>query len=214
MDGDTLRLGSVDAPIFVARFVMHDQPTDSSCATPAVSQRLAELEAALHERDAELARVRTLCKQLQARLDDTESRAALDAAHGSASLRDQDVLQEELCELRVSHADSREDLSDAQSKCQELEDQLIKQRRQAQNSLQEAEDGRARSEHELSRTRSELAVVRQALTVATANVDALKTGHDELLTRLAVYEDARRDEHTRRADDPGPALCDHGSAMP
>jgi len=187
-DGETLRLGCADAPLFVARFTIHDQPTRSSPSTPPASSRHAELEAALQERDAELARVRALCKQLQVRLDECEARAALDAAHGSTLMREQEVLQAELIELRASSANSREELSSAQSACRELEKKLIEERQQAQNSFNEAERARVRNEHELRRARSELAVATQALAVATANVEALNCAHDDLLTRLTVHE--------------------------
>lgn len=193
-DGDTLRLGSADAPIFVARFVAHDQavsPSRSTLADKAGSQKLAELESAVQERDAELARLRALCKQLQARLNESEARVVVDAAHSSASMGELDTLHAELRDLRDSYAGAREDLSVVQGRCMELERQLDGERRRAQNSLGESERGRLQSEQELSRALGELAATRQALAAAMANIESMKNAYNDLLARLGAYEDTR-----------------------
>ncbi len=188
MHGDFLRLGAHDARLFEAQFVTRERPPERRDAPPsadgALLKRIAELEAALAARDAELARIGGMYKRLQIELADHNT-AAVSARQASAMMtREIERLGDELALLRADHAGCALDVDRARRRTAELEAQLDAQQRKAAAERDDTNRTRKDLESRLSVAASELALTRTALATATDNIRTLKEAYDDVAARL------------------------------
>lgn len=186
-DGDVVRLGAADIRLFEARFVLRAvSEARHRAAEPAAdgARRHAEIEAQLAARDAEIGRLRAMCKRLQAQVADGEI-AALAAQRIAARMAAEiDELTSQLAIERNEHAASRDHRDRAEQRIVELEAVLTAQERKARRDLDDGERGRRDLESRLRMADSELATARVALAAATDNVRTLQQAHADALIRL------------------------------
>jgi hypothetical protein len=109
-DRDMVRFGAPDAALFEARFVIGERaPRQASRAVDeAVHLATAKLEAALGERDAELARLRAMYKRAQSELHERDASAAAARQRSAAMASEAEALRDELGIARVDHAGLRD----------------------------------------------------------------------------------------------------------
>lgn len=198
-DRDIVRFGAPDAAIFEARFAAGEpapQPRPASRALDeAVQLATAKLEAALRERDAELARLRAMYKRAQSELHERDASAAAARQHSGAMASEAEALRDELGIARVDHASLRDAEARAKQRCEELEADVRKLRKQ----LDDAGRLRRDLEAEIGIAASKLATASQALATALENCRVLKEANDGLVARLHAAE---------TPDGPSPAVSE------
>jgi pSer/pThr/pTyr-binding forkhead associated (FHA) protein len=190
--GDIVRLGAQDAVLFEARFVEARFEVAERMAEPrrpavheeALQRKIAELQAALLERNAEIVRVGAMYRELQA-----QRSAQLTASAASERVRalmtsELEAVREELERERREHAAGRDAEQRAQHRVAELEAQLAAQDRKARS---EINDGNLRSKELESKLRmalSDLALAREALAIANDSIRSLKQVCEDQRIRL------------------------------
>jgi hypothetical protein len=185
-DRDMVRFGAPDAALFEARFVIGERaPRQASRAVDeAVHLATAKLEAALGERDAELARLRAMYKRAQSELHERDASAAAARQRSAAMASEAEALRDELGIARVDHAGLRDAEARAQRRCEEIEADMRKLRTQ----LEDAGRLRRDLEAEIGIAASKLATANQALATALENCRVLKEANDGLVARLRAAE--------------------------
>jgi hypothetical protein len=195
-DGDILRLGARETTLFEARFVARRPAEPAAAAVAAAAaprpapddaplrRRIAELEAAQLERNAELVRLGALCKTLKSQIGDrgaaTDTRQIQDRM-----TREIEELKEDLATIRTDHASCADDLKRARQRSTELEARLEAQERKARAQLDDGNRRQSELESKLRLAESELQTIKVALATAQSNVRALQQAHDDALARLA-----------------------------
>ena len=202
--GDLVRLGGADAVLLEVRFVADGRAPQASEAPrvddarhnaqeAALRQKLAELQAELRERNAELVRMSEQARRWQA------ERAALHAERGERAttiaaaerinatlLAELDALRGELAREQAELAASRDATHRAERRITDLEALLTSQERRGRS---DASDVILRTKDLESRLRmalSDLAVAREAVATGEANLTAVRQAYDDALTRLDV----------------------------
>jgi len=186
--GDFVRLGAHDARLFEAKFVS-ERRVSPQAEGDGYRKRIAELEAALAARDAEVVRVGAMCKQLQGQVARHEAAAATGQRTGAALTRELEGLADELAVLRTDHAACRDDLERARRRCAELEAQLEAHARKARAQLDDGDRSRKELESRLSMAASELALAKAGLASASDNVRTLKQAYDDVVVRLTSRQE-------------------------
>lgn len=192
--GDTVRLGALDATLFEARFVVSERVVERTAETRptpraedeavGLRKRVAELQAALAERNAEIVRMGVMYRTLQGQLSG-QSAASVTAERAGANLtRDLEELRDDLAQLRTDHAGCRDAADRAQRRTADLEAQLEARERKARRELNEANLHNKELTSKLGVATSELAVAKDALAMATANLRTIKDAYDDALVRL------------------------------
>jgi len=187
-DGDVVRFGAPDAALFEARFATGERAIQRQQEPRAIDEAVrlatAKLEAALGERDAELARLRAMYKRAQSELHERDASAAVARQHSTAMASETEALRDELTIARADHASLREAEARALQRCAELETDVRKLRKQIDDA------GRLRRdlEAEIGISTSKLATANQALATALENCRVLKEANDGLVARLHAAE--------------------------
>ncbi len=186
--GDLVRLGAPVARLFEARFVL-GEPTDhvaqaSHAADDGLHRRIAELQSALIERNAEIVRVGAMYKSLQGQLGAHTAASGMVERSAAVMASELEGLREELEHARADHAGCRDAAERGQRRVAELEAQLDARDRKARRELDDAKLARKELESKLSVTVSELVLARQGLATATENIQTLKAAYDDVLARL------------------------------
>jgi predicted component of type VI protein secretion system len=191
--GDIVRLGALDATLFEARFVSERAVERVAEARPAprvedeaagLRKRVAELQAALAERNAEIVRMGVMYRTLQGQLSGQAASSVTAERAGANLARDLEELRDDLAQVRTDHAGCRDAAERAQRRTADLEAQLEARERKARRELNEANLDSKELASKLGVANSELAVVRDALATATANLRTLKDAYDDVLVRL------------------------------
>ncbi|MEO7735772.1 MAG: FHA domain-containing protein [Kofleriaceae bacterium] len=192
--GDTVRLGGLDATLFEARFVVNERAVErvaEARPTPraedeavGLRKRVADLQAALAERNAEIVRMGVMYRTLQEQLSGRVAASATADRVGADLTRDLEELREELALVRADHAGCRDATERAQRRSADLEAQLEARERKARRELNEASLQAKELGSKLGIATSELAVARDALATATVNLRTLKDAYDDVLVRL------------------------------
>jgi len=178
--GDIVRLGAADAVLFEARYVEarivieeHAPPRRPAVDEAALQQRIAELQATLLERNAEIVRVNAACRELQSlRATQLSATAAaervtnLSSGEVSGLRAELAELREELATARREHAIDREAEQRARRRVTELEAQLATQERKARSDAQDSARHAKDLESKLRMALSDLALAREALAAA------------------------------------------------
>jgi len=187
--GDTVRLGALDATLFEARFVVSERA--EALPAPRVEdeavglrKRVSELQAALAERNAEIVRMGVLYRALQAQVSGQAAASVTAERTGADLARDLAELRDDLKQLRAEHAGCRDAEERARRKMADLEAQLEARERKARRELNDASLQTKELGAKLGFVTSELAVARDALATATANLRTLKDAYDDVLARL------------------------------
>jgi hypothetical protein len=195
--GDLVRLGAPDALLFEAKLVLDERiaaPTPPPDDEP-LRRKVAELQAALLERNAELVRVSAMYKDLQSQRS-AQAAAATAADRVNAMMTAElDELRGELARTRTEHAASRDAADRLQQRVAALEAQLAAQDRRSRSELN---DGNLRVKELESRLRmavSDLAVARESLAMANDNIRTLKQAYEDAEARLTVADAVRGDTH-------------------
>lgn len=187
-DGDFVRFGAPDAAMFEAKFVTGERaiqrPQEPRAIDEAVRLATAKLEAALGERDAELARLRAMYKRAQSELHERDASAAVARQQSAAMASEMEAVRDELAIARADHASLREAEARALRRCAELEADVRKVRKQ----LDDAGRLRRDLEAEIGFATSKLATANQALATALENCRALKEANDGLIAQLHAVE--------------------------
>ncbi len=186
--GDTVRLGALDATLFEARFVSEraEAPPVARVEDEAVGlrKRVADLQAALAERNAEIVRMGVMYRALQAQLSGHAAASVTAERTGADLARDLEELRDELKQIRTEHAGCRDAEERVRRKTADLEAQLEARERKARRELNDASLQTKELGSKLGIATSELAVARDALATATANLRTLKDAYDDVLVRL------------------------------
>ena len=184
--GDTVRLGGLDATLFEARFVVSERAEAPRVEDEAVGlrKRVADLQAALAERNAEIVRMGVMYRALQAQLSGHAAASVTAERTGADLARDLEELRDDLKQIRTEHAGCRDAEERARRKIADLEAQLEARERKARRELNDASLQAKELGAKLGFVTSELAVARDALATATANLRTLKDAYDDVLARL------------------------------
>lgn len=176
--GDIVRLGAHDTRLFEAQFVTGERSSERRGPPPApgdaLHKRIAELEAALAVRDAEVVRLGGMYKRLQSQLSQHEAAAVVARRTGAMMTSEIEALRDELASVRDGHAGSRDEVERARRCCAELEAQLEAQARKARRELDDGNRDRKELESKLSLAASELAITKAALATAADKIRSLK----------------------------------------
>jgi hypothetical protein len=189
--GDLIRIGAPELGLFESRYVIVEQvaeppdPRKAWQATEAALRRqVAELQAALVERNAEIVRVGAMYRTLQNQCTD-HAAATVSAERANEVLATElEAVRDDLAVLRANHAGCRDAAEKAKRRASELEAQLAAQERKARSELNDANQRCKELESKVRMASSELAVARDALAVATANIKTLQQSYDDALVRL------------------------------
>ena len=187
-DGDVVRFGAPDAALFEAKFVTGERAVphrqEPRAIDEAVRLATAKLEAALGERDAELARLRAMYKRAQSEVHERDASAAAARQQRAAMASEMEALRDELAIARADHASLRDAEARALQRCAELEADARKLRKQIDDA------GRLRRdlEAEIGFASSKLTTANQALATAVENCRALKEANDGLVAQLHAAE--------------------------
>lgn len=202
--GDLVRLGDADAALLEVRFVIVAERGHAAVALnidDGPQRKIAELEAALRERDAELrarsaelVRMSEQVKKINGDRVQLHGERMAQATASQSAERASAVLTDEIASLRGDLADERTELKASRDavtrgerRIAELEAQLASQDRQRRS---EQADGKLQTKDLESRLRmamSDLAVARDALATATANLDTLQKAYADALARLEAH---------------------------
>jgi len=187
--GDVVRLGAGDARLFEAQFVVSDaRKPSSSAADEALHRKIAELQAALVERNAEIVRMGAMYRNLQSQLS-AQAVAAVAAERAKARMtseNDEEIraLRDERDQVRADHAGCRDAASKLERRSAELEAQLEASGRKARRDRDDGAQRTKELESKLRAVSSELAVVKAALATESDNVRTLQRANEDLLSRL------------------------------
>jgi pSer/pThr/pTyr-binding forkhead associated (FHA) protein len=193
--GDVVRLGATDAVLFEARVVI-DERAPAVRNAPAddepLRRQIAELQATLLERNAEIVRVSAMYKALQ--IQNSAHGAASTAAERASALmtREMDELHGELERERTDHIASREAAARVQQRVTVLEAQLAAQERKFRSELNDGNQRCKDLESKLRIATSDLAVAREFLATANDNIRTLTQAYEDAQARLELAGGASR----------------------
>jgi pSer/pThr/pTyr-binding forkhead associated (FHA) protein len=199
--GDVVRLGAQDAVLYEARFAIDERVAPHRPGPPAddepLRRTIAELQAALLERNAEIVRVSAMYKQLQTQRSEHAAAAAA-ADRATAQLTGElDALRGELERERTEHAASRDAVARAQRQAAALEAQLAAQGRKIRSELDDAGLRSKELESKLRMATSDLAAARDALATANASIQTLRQAYEDAQARVEIAAAQADDSRAR-----------------
>jgi pSer/pThr/pTyr-binding forkhead associated (FHA) protein len=194
--GDLVRLGAQDAVLFEARLVIDERapaPPPARADDEPLRRQVAELQAELLERNAEIVRVSAMYKALQIQRS-TQGAASTAAERVHASMASEiDALHGELERERTERTASRDAAERLQQRVTVLEGELAAQARKLRSELN---DGNLRCKELESKLRiatSDLAVAREHLATANDNIRTLTQACEDAQARVELAGGASRD---------------------
>lgn len=194
--GDMVRLGAQDAVLFEARFVIDERapaPRNAHADDEPLRRQIAELQAALRERNAEIVRVSAMYKDLQIQRS-AQGAASMAADRANAAMASEmDELLGELKRERTEHAASRDAAERLQQRITLLEGQLAAQERRLRSELTDGNLRCKELESKLRMATSDLAVAKESLAMANDNIRTLTQAYEDAQARLELVGGMTRD---------------------
>jgi hypothetical protein len=190
--GDLVRLGAQDQVLFELRFV--EVPAEVAARAPgprrpavddeALQRKISELQAALLERNAEIVRVGTMYRELQAQRSAQLTASAAAGRIAALMTSDLEAAREALDGERRDHVGTRHAGQRAHRRIAELEAQLAAHDRKARGELSDASLRNKELDSKLRMATSDLALAREALAIANDSIRTLKQVCEDQRIRL------------------------------
>lgn len=180
--------------LFEARFVIDERaavpaPPRASADDEPLRRKIAELQATLLERNAEIVRVSALYKDLQIQRSTPDTGSTTSDRVNAAMAREIDELRGELEHERTEHAARRDAAERLQQRVTQLEAQLAAQERKLRSELNDGNLRCKELESKLRMATSDLALAREALAMANDNLRTVTQAYEDARTRLELARD-------------------------